>query len=1615
MASINVTSGSILLDGRLKIRKRIEKHLSGTFKDRSVVIHPTLLSYFKEGDAFSTVKDVHHKHDFPLPSANCITLIQSKNNRLVLVVKLPMQYKDGPGKELEHQETPNIFKELTIKFENADSRDQWLNVIVAECERNYLKDLLCARLSDIGDELFFKEAYQEIWNRILLEWPKLDSIRKIFIHLQGEIELDVIRQTVSRIVHWMRLLLNRTDFTRADATLFVKFLIQAVTNHGFRVLLFLFEPNELFLKDFLKDKGILPTDLSVKRKASSERRTPEEEKAPELLVVDEQDRKILGAKKFLNHVETIAPKDLVLMFEKAHHPLADVDDLKDWPCTSQCTKEKTWNESTLPEPISWEMMYSILHYPAFLPYVLIMKEVDAGINDDTMERVVDLMQDLPQQYYGQSFIALNKGHGKHFLNLANFCKFREMWKIFAANQFNLQSPKDETSHAFAEHVFFQMWGLICHSKPQRLTKMFLLNEFDALNDLREHSILEALHGEIYLRLAQKNDQITKVLRLAGSNLPHESQLSKYKDSKQTAYLNVEKLQFLAGRVVRWIEIITGRPVGSSFPNNSDITSAELAADTDSTLFILFWNLCIENFAFRAFLMTVRPSRNALKQYSTEMWLSRSFNDADLPTQCELALQFVKFLTDSFQPLHSRAFYSFGLLFLHPFTASFTRDEVSVKNGMNAGEIKFRWEEEITWMQQLLEVYGRDWDGFELSYAEIKHGLTETPFLTFQLFWSHFRVKTPVQSLSLLKRIPEDIFYGPFNFYFFAKEFRMNERNVPSPNLEFKNELELVFDTHFISLINMYRLVCGWKLISPISQEGHSITNLFVSATLNILNHPVDQEDKEFVTFFTPAQEFPNLEFVTFKDIMPLLLSAGIKDNNELFTAIFECLQPGIFNRVNGKIFPRVNDTQRAALQSFVKVLFNWLLQFLGLRDLDNSEDEMMNFASLFALVFRQSIYSPSFRAVISLVGVEFGLAQKVASATGEDLTRTAKRLIQRFASVSDIRKDNEIQAQSLGYFLNCHGHPSIEKDITNNYAFKDITWDDELQWLNKNNQNSWVMSFREFQVFVTNPAYLAFGYFVRTRATLNDFVQFQKDFASIPRVLIHANFESYQDYLTKMGVSEHELTSTSVCLEERPIAACHFSLLLKQPIFQGLWKLFAIQSMRPVQFVHKTCLLIWEKVFAQDSVCNLQKMFHFANSGDAYSSVTFVNFLQCKLLVKLNKNADIGIEHLFQENPVEFEAMKKSVADNESFIERSNIDLVIHRILQWTQCLCSTPVSDPDSSASFLQELTAENAVVFVELLEACIQDSLFRVFLFLFLPSTALLQSYVNYLGLTANPAGENIISLIRFISTSIKRPEWKLYRSSLTILSYPKPNADGECNPAWNEEYKWIKELFTKKVEDFRIDWEELKFCLFPSPALSYILLTKMIKLEYRAEIIQAIPAEHLSCSFPLPKVQTPVDYHFYYLCVDERLGDIEPTRTEETVITDVFSKFVKFGLVTDSFVEKILSYALHDTVNPWLLSSYEIMRELMLVAVDGEPQLRLNTLCMFSNLAQIIIDVLYRTANDITFSRSIPIMCRFVELLLFLENTVEHPELCNLIQATKLFKMQPKYLEKVSLSII
>jgi hypothetical protein len=451
-------------------------------------------------------------------------------------------------------------------------------------------------------------------------------------------------------------------------------------------------------------------------------------------------------------------------------------------------------------------------------------------------------------------------------------------------------------------------------------------------------------------------------------------------------------------------------------------------------------------------------------------------------------------------------------------------------------------------------------------------------------------------------------------------------------------------------------------------------------------------------------------------------------------------------------------------------------------------------------------------------------------------------------------------------------------------------------------------------------------------------------------------------------------------------------------------------------------------------------MFHFIqNSQEISKKLSFVNILQCKLLLA---NTDhVHLQQLLRDIVVsskEIDEIQKFLIANKTIIENATLEPIVFRIMQWTQCLCT--IDDPVGTTAPQPKLllSAEDASVFVELLSACIEDNLFRVFLFLFLPSTSLLTNNtghhhrphdrVNYISLSKQ---DQAIAFIRYVSDQIRSVEWQPYRNSLTFFSYPKLNANNNhCEPTWQIEAAWIKDFFSKQDhQDYRIEWNELQYCLQPSAALSYTIYTKIIHPRYRLEMLKDIPIDYLISKFTLSTSLSSNndDYHFYFLCLFDHIiendcveNEVMSTNSTEanTKDNDILRVFINYSLVNDLFIERIFKYIFKNITdknatlsgNNQLLSAYEILKKLIIVIQNNEPQLRSDILCMFKTLPQLIIDSLYEASNARKIAGSKSIMNRFFELLLLLENTHGDRKLSNLITLSKLFQSQPSYQGKV-----
>jgi hypothetical protein len=1798
-----IGSSSIIKEGKVEIRTLTTNVGLRYFKKRRLILQPTILSWITDREDFSSTKEVS-KYDFPLPAARCITFVQSKDNRLILCVQPKMVLDDSnvdKVKDLVQREHTNILKEITLRFKDSEERDSWLRSFVSTCEKNYLRDVIFGeppKVEDptleesatIGDEGFYKRAYHELWVRILLEWAnmnfsstskdsehsfKLNAVRKALTYHEGSAELKLTQQTLSRVLCWMDILIQPTDekrrFKKEHAGIFVRFFIQAITNHAFRLLLFLFEPDNNFLQHFVEERPLLnmniatpankkvkdnvsvannqspalpssrlpdpslpftpisrhsPSFFSPHSSSSSSSESSGDPTSPGIQIStsflsspsqsatpppattlmsspisqtfsSKQASSLRGTrldaiKQYLIYVEESAMKDVNLhyiLYEKARHPLLNVSDLRNWPATSNASEEMDWNDHVHPDSLTWAMMSAVLRDPPFLPYKLIIKELKDVINDDTVESVVGLMENLPANYYSMSFNSLNINtsakNGAHFLNLASFCKFREAWKIYGSKKLNLHFVNDdESSFLFADAVFRLIWSKMTSLKPRNLLRMFLLDNFDneSLKLIGEHSFLEVLHGIILIRLAQQNDFTMKVFRLANVKLPED--LNKYRGEKieQLAFEQLKSLHFFSTRVVAWVEALVERPVG---------VPTQDAASIHAEVFIILWTLCCDSFLFRAFLFLVKPGPEMLAYFAHDAFVM----DGVVDSEHETAYFFAAWMTERFKPLHSHNFRSFLFLFAHPFKDSFNHKEGFVH--------QYRWDEESKWMNEMVLRYGgaEQWTGFEIGYPELKKCLAETSFLTFQLCLCQSRCLSPLLIMKMMDLLPFNIVLSPFLFYLFNGSFtfhredqdRRNNSNDTSITRDvtafpphyrsrgrYSAELDLFDNAHFKSLVNMYRLISAWDMISPFVAENPLLNDAVVSAFWGFLCQGREAEDVAFDRFFTPLVKSGHM--FTFSDLIPLMLRNAVLDKNELITLIFKTLFPELLKSVleSSDISFVISEDLEAGLKGYLLLLANWTLKFLGIHGMEHlSRASYPLFGRVFGYLLRQSVANSSFRAMIACLEMEFGTAHKIATKRGEDVQIVAVELIKIFVKVAS-SESSDVSLQAIGYILHGLGHPiSLYHEKTNSYSLKGVHWKEELEWMN-HDRKTWIMSTRSFSSFLINPASLAFNYFVSNGNELSQLVHRME---YIPVILIKESFECYHEHLVSSSFSQSAKCLSSVnsgsnsngasvtavvTFDDRPITGRHFTSLFKQPIFQELWNLFIIPKMRPAVFLQRTYLLLWENVLAPDRVC--KKMFHLAESRREIDLITFVNLLQCKLLAKLPDESS-SVHHagrmdqlLSGVDRIEIAEMRRIVEPSKSFLHEASLEPMIARIISWTQALCTSPSFA--SASPLLSELTADDATVFVELLEACIVEPFVRVFLFFFLPSTSLVSEFsLRFLGSKASQdSRQNAIKLIGYMLSAVQHRDWRNQRKAWTVFSYPKPDVvSGTCNPSWKEEAAWIEEISAKKDQNLRIGFEELRCYLTPSAALSYVLLTKVIHVKYRSEVMPDISPDYLISSFELPLFASPSvitssslsdasslspvsstsvpghvsfalfpgcptargsaatvtgfvstsvkDYHFYYLCLLEHVCLGEASRkVEGSPLEAIFPVFLSYQLVNDLFIERIVKHAFVET-NKCLQAAFEIIQALVLTTEDNEPKLNVRALCMFNNLSQVLIDALFVAANAKTILNSKVIMCQFFELLLILETALDCSKLPDLLLTSHLFKSQPVCRQKVS----
>ena len=466
------------------------------FKARELVLHSTLLSTYQkqtnipDNEHLKFIVDPNRAlddrtysiHNFLLAPLGFTEITQVGETQLVIVSK-SNKSKNSDSNVIVTTKQSAVLQELTLKFLSREERDEWMKAIIAECDKNYLSGLLNS------DNLngFLEAAHEEIWSAILLGD---EALRKAYTAPLGSDFYELARIVIKTVIDWIKHLLgpNIVELQpKQHKEIFTAFFSLMMQDTAARALLLLVRPDSLFLEDFQKDTAegeyVFPDD-KVPAKTAAEIKEVEI-RATTLSFVDTVRLKVVQSpgwrkyRAFLSLVDHPAwpaqplqddielPGSVWWCLRTAAAPGAAHDDCPEKQASPR--DELTWMNKRVsigPNEFSWSMFKSGIGDSPYLSYFFITQEISESIDDMKVQNVLDLLKRLPPLFLSMTFTVdfVLKPLRQHFLSLEEYCKFRELWKVFYHDHTdNPELIENSWKKDFFDEVHKQLWAHIIMS------------------------------------------------------------------------------------------------------------------------------------------------------------------------------------------------------------------------------------------------------------------------------------------------------------------------------------------------------------------------------------------------------------------------------------------------------------------------------------------------------------------------------------------------------------------------------------------------------------------------------------------------------------------------------------------------------------------------------------------------------------------------------------------------------------------------------------------------------------------------------------------------------------------------------------------------------------------------------------------------------------------------------------------------------------------------------------------------------------------------------------------------------------------------------------------------
>ena len=382
-----------------------------------------LFIHYNDADDIQKIVDdnrrIDQKHDFLLAPLGFTHITQVGEKFLILVSKSKKLKKNN-----NKTKKSTVFLEITLLFNSRAEREEWMKIIIAECQKVYLKKFI--DMNNNGAN--FVTANAEIWSAILLGD---EALRNAYIAPAESDQFKVVQYLVNIVVQWVKILVGSELLMKSHNAIFVSLFSLALQDTVARALLILWRPSREFLKDYKDDTaaGTNPCDDSV-------------DNAFQLI---EREKRVVA----LSFIEYVKMSVRDVRWEQFRKFLALVDHPSFQPRFSQSLMHAVFISNNIS---SWTLFKNSMMYTP----------CPSCFENPIINQVLEVQKLLPPAVFSMSF---NSSQGSFSTPLNLYDDFKQRWELFHEDH--------ATRDAFFDAVCMDIWLRITLNNDPGLCKLFI--------------------------------------------------------------------------------------------------------------------------------------------------------------------------------------------------------------------------------------------------------------------------------------------------------------------------------------------------------------------------------------------------------------------------------------------------------------------------------------------------------------------------------------------------------------------------------------------------------------------------------------------------------------------------------------------------------------------------------------------------------------------------------------------------------------------------------------------------------------------------------------------------------------------------------------------------------------------------------------------------------------------------------------------------------------------------------------------------------------------------------------------------------------------------------------